>query len=431
MNGTGGEMAGNGPGRGGVLETMDEFVRRRQREVANFGREAEAAAHRAYGDAIRTGRDLVVRTQSEVNRLGSELLSPQPSRSSAGVQRRSGSTDIRPASPSRQTSQPAPKSAVQQGVDQTLAAARGAQDAFTLGLGDRAYAGGRALIDAAQGADLGDAWRSRWATEQARDQYDAKNYRTARTVGEIAGTGLGFAALGPVDAMLAGGVRIAEATPMIAREAAVLGGLGAGGGVVSQAVTDLQNRRLGSVGDYVGSAVGGAAAALASARGRPGQAGAIGGATTSIAQDALNGRPVDWRGASQAALAGGYVAAPFGYAGRRYSDGLPMADKGELGEAMGRVRTMANGRAPIAGGERVKLDSGKITVLDEGSSGGQMSEQKFGRSIRNLRPNQREAYNQFGDRYRVDHFLPRDVGAIVAYPFGQIGYHDILVDDPY
>ena len=60
------EMAGYRPARGGVLETMDEFVKRRQREVANFGREAEAAAHRAYGNAIRTGRDLVVRTQSEV-----------------------------------------------------------------------------------------------------------------------------------------------------------------------------------------------------------------------------------------------------------------------------------------------------------------------------------------------------------------------------
>lgn len=424
-------MAGYRPARGGVLETMDEFVKRRQREVANFGQEAEAAAHRAYGDAIRTGRDLVLRTQSEVNRLGSELLSPQSAKSSAGVQKRPSSTAIRPASPSRQASRPAPKSVVQQGVDQTLAAARGAQDAFTLGLGDRAYAGGRALIDAAQGADLGDAWRSRWATEQARDQYDAKNYRTARTVGEIAGTGLGFVALGPVDAALAGGVRIAQAAPMIAREAAVLGGIGAGGGVVSQAVTDLQNRRLGSVGDYVGSAVGGTAAALASARGRPGQAGAIGGATTSIAQDALNGRPVDWRGASQAALAGGYVAAPFGYAGRSYSNSLPIAAKGELGETLGRVRTLANGERPLPGGRHVEVNGGpRYTVLDQETPSGLMSEQKFGPGAR-LSRNQMAAYNEFGDRYRVDHFLPRDVGAVVAYPFGQIGYHEVLADDRY
>ncbi len=98
---------------------------------------------------------------------------------------------------------------------------------------------------------------------------------------------------------------------------------------------------------------------------------------------------------------------------------------------MGRVRTMANGRMPVAGGARVKLDrSGRITVLDEGSYLGQMSEQKFGPSAR-LSRNQVEAYNEFGDRYRVDHFLPRDVGAIIGYPLSQIGYHEVLADDPY
>lgn len=422
-------MAGYWRTRGGVLETMDEFVRRRQREVANFGREAEAAAHRAYGDAIRSGRDLVLRTQSEVNRLGSELLSaPRPSRSSVAVQKRNSSTANRPARPSGRASQPVPKAVVQQGVDQTLAAARGAQDAFTLGLGDRAYAGARAIVDAAQGADLGDAWRSRWVTERARDQYDAKNYRTARTVGEIAGTGLGFVALGPVDAALVGGARIAQAAPMIAREAAVLGGVGAGGGVLSQAVTDLQNRRLGSLGDYLGSAVGGSTAAVASARGRPGQAGAMGGATAAIVQDALNGRPMDWKEAGQAALAGGYAVAPFGYAGRRYSNSLPIAAKGELGETMGRVRTMANFRKPLPKGKRVDLESGRVTVLDEGHPDTLMSEQKFGPGAR-LSRSQMDAYNQFGDRYRVDHFLPRDIGAAAAYPFGQIGYHEVLADD--
>lgn len=210
----------------------------------------------------------------------------------------------------------------------------------------------------------------------------------------------------------------------------MLGGVGAGGGVLGQAVTDLQNRRLGSVGDYVGATIGGTTAAVASARGRPGQAGVIGGATTAVVQDVLNRRAVDWSDASRAALAGGYVAAPFGLAGRRFSEGLPPVAKGELGDLGGRVRTMANFRKPLPGGEWVKLDNGKVTVLDEGISTGKMSEQKFGRGVRGLSPNQLQAYNQFGDRYRVDHFLPRDVGAVVAYPFGQIGYHEFLADDP-
>jgi hypothetical protein len=408
---------------------MAEFVARRARETANLVHETEAAAHKAYGEALRSGTDLVLRTQGEVRRFGTGLLADQKAaRASSAAPKPSNPTGKRPVI-AKPATQAAPRSAVQQGVDQALAAARGAQDAFTLGLGDRAYAGGRALVDAANGADLGDAWRSRMATERSRDQYDAAHYRTARTVGEIAGTGLGFVALGPVDGVLAGGVRIAQAAPMIAREAAVLGGVGAGGGVVSQAVTDLQNRRLGSAGDYAGSALGGAATALASARGRPGQAAAIGGATTSVAQDVLNGRPANWEDASRAALAGGYVAAPLGQVARKYSDGLAMKEKGKLGETLGRVRTLANGEKPLPGGRHVKVDGGpRYTILDQETKSGLMSEQKFGRGVRRLSRNQQKAYNQFGDRYRVDHFLPRDVGAIVAYPFGQMGYHEVLDD---
>ena len=67
-------MAGYRPARGGVLETMADFYKRRQREVANFGQQAEAAAHEAYGEATRAGRDLRLRTQGEVNRFGARLI---------------------------------------------------------------------------------------------------------------------------------------------------------------------------------------------------------------------------------------------------------------------------------------------------------------------------------------------------------------------
>lgn len=320
--------------------------------------------------------------------------------------------------------------ALREAGEQAGAAARGAQDALTLGLGDRIYAGGSALFDAAQGGDLGDAWRARIAAERARDQYDALHYRTARTSGEMAGTGLGLLALGPVDGVLAGGVRIAETAPMVARELAALGGLGAGGGVASQAVTDLQRRRPGSAGDYVGAALGGAVTALASARGAPAQSAALGGAATSMAQNILNGRRVSWEDAGRAALAGGYAAAPIGLAGRVYSDGLHFTDKGRLGETLGRLRTRASGDIPLPGGRRVPVNGGPgYTVLDQESRSGLMSEQKFGRSIRRLSPNQQAAHAQYGNRYRVDHFLPRDVGAAVAYPFGLLGYQQVLGDD--
>lgn len=67
-------MAGDRPARRGVLETMNEFYDRRMREVARFGREAETAAHKAYGDALRSGTDLALRTQGDVNRFGARLL---------------------------------------------------------------------------------------------------------------------------------------------------------------------------------------------------------------------------------------------------------------------------------------------------------------------------------------------------------------------
>ena len=41
-------MAGYRPARGGVLETMEDFYKRRQREVTHFGEEAAAAARDAY-----------------------------------------------------------------------------------------------------------------------------------------------------------------------------------------------------------------------------------------------------------------------------------------------------------------------------------------------------------------------------------------------
>ena len=51
-------MIGRQPSRGGTDESMEKFVARRYREAANRGPDARAAAHEAYGNAIRTGRDL-------------------------------------------------------------------------------------------------------------------------------------------------------------------------------------------------------------------------------------------------------------------------------------------------------------------------------------------------------------------------------------
>ena len=68
-------MAGNQPARSGMrLETIDEFMARRRREVENFGREAEEAAYAAVGRAIRAGQNLRLSRPSEVMAYGANLV---------------------------------------------------------------------------------------------------------------------------------------------------------------------------------------------------------------------------------------------------------------------------------------------------------------------------------------------------------------------
>lgn len=105
-------MVGYRPVRGDVLETMANFYKRREREVATFGREAEAAAHKTYGEAIRSGRDLVLRTQDEVNRFGASLMGDRTlgaqGRPGPAPQQPHGSITARPAAARPEATRPAP-----------------------------------------------------------------------------------------------------------------------------------------------------------------------------------------------------------------------------------------------------------------------------------------------------------------------------------
>lgn len=418
---TGDGMVGRRSAQGaGVFGSFEEWLAQRNAELERLRGDAEAVGRSVWDQATRTGQAIAAKRPSDVLRLGSAALAArrQPSAAPNPV-RTGGGTRTAPRDAHAKTWR-------DQAVDEVLAGARGVQDALTLGAGDHLYAGVRAAGDALQGQDIRQAYATRMAAERARDARDAKEHPIARASGQILGTGIGFAALGPVDGLLAGGVRMAEATPLALREIGVLGGVGAGGGVVGQGVQDFERKRFGTVGDYVGAALGGGTAALASARVGPGQANAMGGAVTSVAQDVLDGRHVSLSKAADSSLAGGYFGAPFGLAGRAYSEALKPWEKGKLGETLGRIRTMANFDIPEAGGRRVELPSGRVTVLDQEANLQPISEQKFGRSAR-LSKAQREAYELFGpDDYRIDHFLPRDIGALYGFPTGQLGYHQFL-----
>lgn len=261
------------------------------------------------------------------------------------------------------------------------------------------------------------------AAEHDRDRYDDKNYAAARTVGKVVGTGAQIAALGPMEGLVLGGARIAQATPLIAREVAVLGGLSGAAGVGGQLVSDVAQRRLGSAGDYLGAGVGGAVAGLASRGGYGGYAGAAGGAATSLAQDLANGRIPSIDKARDTALAGGVFGAAGGMAGRAGADRLSRATKEQIGEDVSRIRTWARGDKTVEGSKiREYLAGGGYTVPDQRTLAGEIVESKFGRSAR-LSKRQTQAYGQLPN-FRVDHSLPKDVGVLLGFPAAQVGMRE-------
>lgn len=66
-------------------ESISQFMKRRAREVARFGQEAEAVAREAYGQAIRAKQDLKLSSPGEVMRHGAKLLQEKADRAAATV----------------------------------------------------------------------------------------------------------------------------------------------------------------------------------------------------------------------------------------------------------------------------------------------------------------------------------------------------------
>lgn len=346
-------------------------------------------------------------------------------------------------------------------TNQLVAAGGGVLDGATWGLGDRIYAGVGALADAAQGGSMGDAYAKRMAYEKARDAYYAQNFAVARTVGEIGGSLIPIPGGGPLGALARqaignsarfakfaktltqvakDGKRIRQVAPLIKRERVFASTLGAGTGGVGQAYSDMVNGHLSSAGDYVGAMLGGAAQAQMALHLRPRSAGAIGGVTSSIAQDALSGRPISLANAAKAGAAGMLAGALGDKIGRArfYRSVSPEGQlivhnnmtKAKIGEAGSVVRTIARGDTVASMDKRrVKLEKGSYTYPDLRTTGGKLVEAKAGVAAR-ISKQQTHAYQQFGDTYRVDHVLPKDQGALIAFLASQAGYHvPLILDD--
>lgn len=314
-------------------------------------------------------------------------------------------------------------------LDQTLAGARGAQDAFTFGLGDKVWAGGNAIGDALQGKDLVRAYSDREKAERDRDRYDEQHFKTARTAGQIAGTTAQVLALGPAEGLVASGARMAQAAPLIGREVAVIGAAGGASGLSSQALSDLLGHKLSSLGDYAGAAMGGTAGALSARSGLGSRSAAIDAGVTSILQDAFNRRlsAASIDRAREAAATGGMFGAMGGLAGRKAVNRLTIREKGNLGEELSKARSRARGQRIMTGpnARAPQIVPGGRTIPDHISADRannelEVVEAKFGPTAR-LSPRQREAYAGGVENYRVDHFLPQDIGATLGAVFGKAG----------
>jgi hypothetical protein len=305
----------------------------------------------------------------------------------------------------------------------------GLQDSLTFGLGDHVKAAFGTAADALHGQSVVDAYRRRIAAQHAYDRADARAHGTARGIGKGIGTIAQVAASGPLSAAIRGGGRIAEVTPIALRELGVLGAAGAGGGIAAQAGVNKVTGRHSSLGDYIASGVAGTVEALMSRSGMAAQAGAAGGATASVVGDILNGRMPSRDRAITAASQGAFLGAAAGTVGRKLSNALPSRAKGNLvskeglGEVGSVLRSIARGDLTISRAKRAAhLPGGGWTFPDQRTLRRKLIESKFGWTAR-LSDRQTQAYHELGDKYRVDHFLPDDVGSLFALPTVQTGHH--------
>jgi len=412
---------------------LQRGLQRSEQALDTYRRGVERAAQSAQSALVSKAEQLI--------ETGASRILPRPAARSTAVSK--------PPSPSTPTRKPAsaqPGQAaqgwLQEATAQTAAAARGAQDAFTLGLGDQAYAGLGAVGDVLQGDDFGASYQKRMAQERARDAADAQNFAAARTTGQVLGVGgqvlVTGALLGPWGAALvpaAQGVRIGQTAPLILRETAALAGAGGAAGVIGQAIDDVAHWKVGTPGDYGGAIVGGTLGALAAWRGNVARAGAAAGLTESVAQDTLNGglNAQSAARARETAAAGATVAGLVGASVAKHMDGLPIKAKGVMGERVSRVRNFVRGHKTGPTKKTAhKLPGGGHTFPDlrtyKNGLPQQLIESKFGRKA-HLSPRQIQATIELNN-YRVDHSVPRDIGAALGLPISVIFPWDWATTQP-
>lgn len=412
-------------------EEITAWMRQRTEDVAaRMSPQARALGHEIYKGAIRAGVALPLTTPLAVALAGARVMAPArrspavpPARSAIPV-KRAPPPAAKPAAPGR--APPRVPSQLPPLASSFAAGARGASDAMTFGLGDHVSSGLSAAGGLLQGQDFLQGYHRQMAVERAQDAEDWRLHPYARTAGAVAGTGISLAAASPLalGRVAAGGARLAAlsdvsrlkgAAGLMGREIAALSGYGAATGASGQIAMDSALGRRSSPSDVLGAAIGGGVGTGGLLLSRQPQASAaFGGAVTSAAQDLLAGRQVSLDEAAQAAALSGAANGLVAPAVAARVNRLKPNAKGRLGENLSEARSRLRGDAPREGGKpRVPIGGGKVTIPDHQTQSGLYVEAKFGPSA-SLSKNQTAAFSMDPDGFRLDHFLPQDVGAAAA-----------------
>lgn len=306
-------------------------------------------------------------------------------------------------------------------AEQARAGMSGAADAFTMGAADPVTSALRATFDPDRRA-WGERYNANMRAAQTQDKYDAEHHPLARTVGQGVGTVGAVAALGATPFGAAGAVgRLAPTAGRLIPHAGhvlrLTGSVGAAGGVVGQGVSDLASGRRSSLTDYAGAALGGGIGGLAAPYLGAAQGSAVAGGAIPAVQAALSGRLPSMDAVSQGAVGGALLGTVLGGAGARNTARWSNKNKGDLGEILSLASSITRGEVPIELQKQVALKGGSLKKgyikADHQTHTGRLVEAKFGLRA-GFTPNQKKAIAEGLAGFTPEHWLPRDIAAILG-----------------
>lgn len=437
------------------LKQSEDWYRRRSADIEARKQDLENLGREFWNAGTRAGQFVAGETPQKLQQVGSIARQGVTTPHGAAVRGAGSRHEVKGGSKPPK----GPLSAQSKILDRTEAGLRGVSDGATFGLGDRLSAVVRA------GAPFDDKWGDRYAAnmqgERDQDAFDQQHFPMSRGAGQVVGA-LGAMALTGREAALGSrlvagfGPRAATFLKGVAatgREAPLARGLAdhlrwssyaAGGGGTfgggTQVAIDAAQGRLSNPKDVAAAMVGGAADGVGTIYLGPGRGGAVGGGVTAAMDDVLAGRDLSVGDIASGALAGDLAGKSVGALGTLGSHALPgnawisnssamrakqaaagvsgnktpwLQDKGSLGDRLSEMRSRLEfervGKRQVSR----KLSRGS-TRVDHVTKSGRPVEAKFGYSA-TLSPRQKQAVTEL-DGYRIDHFLPRDMGKLVALP---------------